>query len=50
VLKVASELAGRGLTARCPTKRVNGLLIFDPPPGLPEVTTDQVRRLEPEEL
>ena len=48
--KAVSELVRRGLAARCPTKRVNGLLIFDPPPGLPEVTTELVKHLEAEEL
>lgn len=48
--KAVSQLVRRGLTARCPTRRVNGLLIFDPPPGTPEVTTEQIKRLEVDEL
>lgn len=48
--KAVSELVRRGLAAPCPTRRVNGLLVFDPPPGSPEVTTEQIKRLEADEL
>jgi negative regulator of replication initiation len=48
--EAVSELIRRGLKAPCPTRRVNGLLIFDPPPGLPEVTTEHIKRLEADAL
>ena len=48
--RAVSELVRRGLKARCPTRRVNGLLIFDPPPGTPEVKTEQIKRLEADEF
>jgi len=44
--KAASELVRRGLTARRPTRTVHGLTIFELPPDSPQVTTEQVRRLE----
>jgi hypothetical protein len=48
--EAVSELLERGIKAPCPTKRLpNGLLVFDPPAGLPAVTSEQVRRLWEEE-
>lgn len=46
--KALTELARRGLTVQRPTKIVNGLLVFDLPPGSPKVTARSVRRLEAE--
>jgi hypothetical protein len=46
--KALSELALRGLSARRPTKLINGLLVFDLPPDSPKVTTKKVRELEAE--
>ena len=50
IIRNVPESVRRGLKARCPTKRVNGLLILDPPPGIPEVTTELVKRLEADEF
>jgi hypothetical protein len=47
--EAASALIKRGLSARCPTRWENGFLVFDPPPGTPTVTAEQVRRLLEEE-
>lgn len=48
--KAVSELVRRGLKVPYPTRRVNGFLIFDPPPGTPQVTTEQIKRLEADEF
>jgi len=48
--EAVSELLERGMKAPCPTRRLaNGLLVFDPPPGQPAVTSEQVKRLWEEE-
>lgn len=47
--KAVSELVRRGLAARRPTRRVNGLLVFDVPPGSARVSTELVRRIEADE-
>jgi len=46
--QAVSVLIRRGLTVACPTRKVNGLLVFDPPPDEPAVSSDTVRRLEDE--
>ena len=46
--KALSELARSGLSVERPTKRVNGLLVFDLPPDSPRVTNKKVRELEAE--
>jgi hypothetical protein len=43
--KALSELVRRGLNSSVPTRRVNGLLIFDPKNESPRVTTKKVRDL-----
>jgi hypothetical protein len=48
--RAVSELVRRGLDAPYPTRRVDGFLVFDPPPGTPQITTELVKRLEAEEL
>jgi hypothetical protein len=44
--KAVSELVRRGLTARRPTRHVNGLEVFDLPSDSPRVTTKRIRRVE----
>jgi hypothetical protein len=44
--RAASELVRRGLASKRPTRIVNGLTIFELPADSPQVTTQQVRRLE----
>jgi hypothetical protein len=46
--KAASDLLRKGLAFRTPTKIVNGLVVFDLPPGSPPVTTELIKRLESE--
>jgi hypothetical protein len=46
--EAVSLLVRRGLSVPCPTRRVNGLLVFDPPASDPRVTSRQVRQLEDE--
>ncbi len=45
-----SALVRRGLTLPCPTRTVNGLLVFDPPADSEVVTAERIRQLEEEEL
>ena len=40
-----SELTREGLTAQCPTRHVNGLLVFDLENDSPRVTSEHVRKL-----
>jgi hypothetical protein len=47
--EAVSLLVRRGLSIPCPTRRVNGLLVFDPPGEIPPVSTAHVRRLEEED-
>lgn len=47
--KAVSELVRRGLTTPRPTRLVNGVHVFDLPPGSPIVTTRTVHLLEAEE-
>jgi hypothetical protein len=44
--RAASELVRRGLAAKRPTRTVHGLTVFKLPAESPQVTTEQVRRLE----
>lgn len=46
--EAASQLLRRGISLPTPTKRVNGLLVFDLSPGLPAITSERVRELESE--
>ncbi len=46
--KAASDLVRRGVTASHPTRKVNGLLVFDLPSDSPVVTSEQVKELEAE--
>ena len=43
--KALSGLVRQGLNSSVPTRRVNGLLIFDPKKGFPRVTTKKVLSL-----
>ena len=47
--EAVSLLVRRGLSVPCPTRRVNGLLVFDPPEDSEIVTAERVRQLEEEE-
>jgi Arc/MetJ family transcription regulator len=40
--RAVSDLIRRGLTAKTPTRVVNGLLVFDPP-GSPVLTSERVK-------
>ena len=44
--KAVSELVRRGSSLPMPTRIVNGLHVFDPPPGSPIVTNKKVRDLQ----
>ena len=44
--KAVSELVRRGSSLPMPTRIVNGLHVFDPPPGSPIVTSKKVRDLQ----
>ena len=46
--EAVSDLVQRALTVPCPTKEVNGVLVFDLPPESPRVTTKKVRELDAE--
>jgi hypothetical protein len=46
--KAASELVRRGLEAPTPTRIVNGVVVFDIPPGSSPITTKRVKQLETE--
>jgi hypothetical protein len=47
--EAVSLLVRRGLTVPCPTRKVNGLLVFDPPADSAMVTAARVRELEEED-
>ena len=47
--KAVSELVRRGSSLPMPTRIVNGLHVFDPPPGSPIVTGKKVRDLQDSE-
>ena len=44
--KAVSELVRRGSSLPMPTRIVNGLHVFDSPPGSPIVTSKKVRDLQ----
>lgn len=46
--KTVSDLARRGLNAPTATRDKDGLVVFQLPKDSPQVTTDDVRRLEAE--
>jgi hypothetical protein len=46
--KAVSDLVRRGLNAPTPTTDKDGLVVFQLPADSPEVTTDDVRRIEAE--
>jgi hypothetical protein len=46
--EAVSRLARRGLEAGLRTRRVHGLVVFDPPPDSPVVTYEHAKRLEDE--
>lgn len=43
-----SDLIIRGAKAELPLKEESGLLIFDPPEELPQISVEQVKRLAEE--
>lgn len=43
--KAASELLRKGSSSRTPTRIVNGLVVFDIPPGEPRITIERVKEL-----
>jgi hypothetical protein len=43
--KAASELVRKGFTTPTPTRIVNGLVVFDLPPGSPPITSERVKKL-----
>ena len=47
--KAVSDLVRRGSNLPMPTRMVNGLRVFDPPPGSPIVTSKKVRELQDSE-
>ena len=47
--KAVSELLRRALATPRPTRLVNGILVFDLPPGSPKVTSKQVKDLDAEQ-
>jgi len=47
--KAVSELVRRGINASRPTRKVNGLHVFDLPADSPRVTTEDVLKLEAED-
>ena len=46
--KAASELVRKGFTTPTPTRIVNGLVVFDIPPGSPRITSERVKQLQSE--
>ena len=46
--KTVSDLVRRGLSAPTPSQNKDGLIVFQLPANSPEVTTEDVRRLEAE--
>jgi hypothetical protein len=47
--RAVSELVSRGSKARVPVRERNGLVVFDPPPGTPVITTEMVKKIMEEE-
>lgn len=48
--KAVSELVRKGLTTPRPTHTINGFHVVELPPDSPEITTEDVRRLENEDF
>ena len=46
--KAASELVRKGFATPTPTHMLNGVVVFDLPPGSPAVTTEQIKAIESE--
>lgn len=46
--RAVSDLIIRGAKAELPLKEESGLLIFDPPEELPQISVEQVKRLAEE--
>lgn len=46
--KAVSELVRKGLSAPVRTRVVNGIHVFDLPPGGPRVTSERIKELESE--
>lgn len=46
--KAASELVRKGISARTPTRLVDGFVVFDLAPGGPKITTERVKELDSE--
>ena len=46
--RAVTHLVKRALQAEQPTKKVNGLLVFDLPPDSPVVTSSHIKNLESE--
>ena len=46
--RAVSDLIRRGAQSEMPVKEKGGLLVFDPPKGLPKITVEQVKRLAEE--
>ena len=47
--KAASELVRKGFSTPTPTRVVNGIVVFDVPPGSPRITSERVKELESEQ-
>jgi hypothetical protein len=43
--KAASELVRKGFSCPTPTRIVNGIVVFDLPPGSPKITSEKVKEL-----
>jgi hypothetical protein len=43
LVKGVSDLARLGMMAAPPVRKVNGLVVFDPPQGSPKITSRQVK-------
>ena len=41
--KAVSDLARRGLQVAPPVREMNGLMVFDPPKGSPQITARRVK-------
>ena len=46
--KTISDLVRRGLSAPTPSRKKGGLVVFELPADSPQVTTEEVRRIEAE--
>jgi hypothetical protein len=46
--KAVSELVRKGLSARVPTRVVNGVHVFDLPAGGTRITSERIKELESE--